>query len=307
MQRRWRGSGWGASVTISFVKYEGLGNDFLVVEGASASAEQARRWCDRRRGVGADGVLVVAPAEGADARMIVLNADGSRPQMCGNGLRCVAAHVMERQGRREGALVILTDAGPMRCEVQGGQGAWSVFVQGRAASFDPEEVGVARGARPVEGAPLVVEVGGERVGLWLCSVGNPHAVLFVEDAAADLREVALRLGPAVGALGVFTQGVNVGCARVEAGGLRVALAVYERGAGLTLACGTGAAAAAAVAVARALAPALTPLAVALPGGDLEIVIGAPDGAGRRENTTRGPARRVFEGTLAPWLATTEEL
>ena len=107
---------------LVFEKYEGLGNDFVVVEPArqeDVSIEAARRMCDRRLGVGADGVLLVLPpvTDGAAGRMVVINADGSIPEMCGNGLRCVALHVARRRGVPDGSLTFDTDAGPKPCAI----------------------------------------------------------------------------------------------------------------------------------------------------------------------------------------------
>ena len=104
--------------SLDFEKYEGLGNDFVVIEAAderAVSVDLARKLCDRRLGIGADGVLLVLPGQdGTDGRMVVLNADGSIPEMCGNGLRCVALHVARRRGLAEGTLRFDTGAGKVK-------------------------------------------------------------------------------------------------------------------------------------------------------------------------------------------------
>ncbi|HEX6766807.1 MAG TPA: hypothetical protein VF103_15035, partial [Polyangiaceae bacterium] len=122
---------------LDFEKYEGTGNDFVVVDAeveSAVSPADARVLCDRRFGIGADGVLLVTPAAGAArAKMIVLNADGSRPEMCGNGLRCVALHLARRDGLSQADLVIDTDAGPKHARVS------------RSAAGDDAEVTVGMG------------------------------------------------------------------------------------------------------------------------------------------------------------------
>lgn len=256
-----------------FSKYEGLGNDFVVVEAATSDAvtsAEAARVCDRRFGVGADGVLLVLPGRtpGAVARMRVINADGSIPEMCGNGLRCVAVHVARARGLDRGELLVDTDAGPRACVVDG------------------PRVRVDMGIVRVSGA-RELSLAGEGLSVVVADAGNPHAVALGEFS----REDVARLGPQVATHASFPQGTNAEFARLT-GPRSIDLAVWERGVGLTLACGTGACATAAVACALGLAPRGVPLAVTLPGGPLEITI---DDDGRA--LMRGPARRVFSGVL----------
>ncbi|MEM9069744.1 MAG: diaminopimelate epimerase [Myxococcota bacterium] len=252
---------------MRFAKYEGLGNDFIVVQ-AAVDAAQARALCDRHRGVGADGVLIVDPSERS---MRVINADGSVPEMCGNGLRCVVWH-LERTGAASGELVMQTDAGPHRCWIHG---PGDIEVEMRGAVFEPASVPV-QAAAPMIDAPFL-----DDVRLTAVSMGNPHAVTF--DAVSEATEFAKRVqGDAR-----FPEGVNVGFGASIDGGF--SLRVYERGVGWTEACGTGACAAAAAAVATDRASKDTPIAIELPGGRLTIVV--QDGAVRM----RGPARHVFDG------------
>ncbi|HVY44721.1 MAG TPA: diaminopimelate epimerase, partial [Minicystis sp.] len=189
-------------MTIRFEKWEGLGNDFLLIEAAPFAAEVVKRLCDRRRGVGGDGVLFVegAPAEGA-ARMTVLNADGSRPEMCGNGVRCVAGLVVARRGLAEATIEILTDAGPRACRV-------------RAAARGVYEVSVDMGAVTL-GAELVIDDAGRAHRFTTADVGNPHAVTFApfDDAAID------RVGARVAA--APPAGFNAEFCRASAGGVDV--------------------------------------------------------------------------------------
>lgn len=258
---------------VRFEKWEGLGNDFVVLEGVAMTPEGARRLCDRRRGVGADGVLIV---DRARPRMEVWNADGSRPEMCGNGLRCVAAYLVSRGGPGEG-LSIATDAGARRCDVA-------------PAGGDDYEVLVEMG-RARLGEPLVVAALGREHRFQSVDMGNPHAVTFEPYAEEAIDEVGPRVAAAP------AEGVNVEFCRVgapDAGGARrIDVTVWERGVGRTLACGTGACAAAAAACELGLAPFGAPIQVTLPGGELGVTV-AP---GTRELSMRGPARRVFSGEV----------
>jgi diaminopimelate epimerase len=258
--------------SLKFAKYEGLGNDFIVVDAVEereVSPERAAQLCDRRFGVGADGVLLVLPprAPGCEARMRVLNADGSVPEMCGNGVRCVALHVAEARGLRAGTVRVETDAGERACEVD-------------AAGMVTVDMGLVRvlGER-------AVEVDGRQVVLAIADAGNPHAVLFGAFARGDVEH----LGPRIATHPAFPRGTNVEFACVLGDGID--LVVWERGVGITLACGTGACATAAVACDKGLAERGKPVTVRLPGGPLEITIG-DDGRA----TMRGPARRVFTGS-----------
>jgi diaminopimelate epimerase len=259
-------------MALRFAKYQGLGNDFVVVEGDELmSADRARRLCDRRRGVGADGVLSILPARaGGAAYMHIYNSDGSVAAMCGNGVRCVARHLAETRALA-GDLVVETDAGPRRCRIV------------RGAGGAVETIAVDMGPARVEGEQ-VFEVAGERLHALRVSMGNPHAVFF--DRAT--RERAAAIGPLVEA--AVPGGVNVGFATVRDGG--VDLVVWERGAGLTEACGTGACAAAVAAVNTGRAQPGAPIEVRLPGGPLAIVVG-PDLVAVE---MRGPAEKAFDGT-----------
>jgi diaminopimelate epimerase len=258
-------------VTLRFSKYHGLGNDFVLVEGPLMDPARARRICDRHRGVGADGVVTILPARtpGAVVTMHIYNPDGSVAEMCGNAIRCLAVHLAATRGA-PAELVIDTGAGPKRCTLH------------RGASGVVEAVSVEMGPARVEGEQDF-EVAGERLHAIRVNMGNPHAVLF------DLptRERAGAVGPRIEA--AVTGGINVGFARPGAAGID--LVVWERGAGLTDACGTGACAAAVAAVRSGAAAAGAPIEVRLPGGPLAITV-APDLVGV---TMRGPATHVFDG------------
>ncbi|MDB4989983.1 MAG: Diaminopimelate epimerase [Myxococcaceae bacterium] len=282
----------------SFAKYEGLGNDFLVVEQARfprVTSELARKLCDRHFGVGGDGVLITGVSEGR-AFMRVVNADGSTPEMCGNGLRCVALYLADRGLVRDVAFEVATDAGPHHVRVSRdpdmSHGAALhraiVEVQMRAASLAARDVLRDAGSEHVIDQPFEVE--GRSLHVTAVSMGNPHVVLFDELAspAADMQH----LGPRIEQDARFRAGANVGFARLR-DAENVDLTVWERGVGFTLACGTGACAAAVAAVETGRARRGVPLTVHLPGGPLRIVVGE---SGTPISMT-GPARRVFEGEL----------
>ena len=274
---------------LSFSKVEGLGNDFILLDrldqgpgGLEREVEWARgiaaRLCDRRTGIGADGILVVGPPKSEDAlgSMIVVNADGSRPEMCGNGLRCVAAFLASRY--RVDAVRVDTDAGHRDCQI--------VDFRGNATDVTID-MGPARalGKRtPKAGA------GREFIGI---SVGNPHAVCFVA-ANEDLETLARSYGPGVENDPAYQPDkTNVEFATREADG-SLTLWVWERGVGITQACGTGACATAAAALGEGLITADAPVIVRLPGGALTIVAPGDPLAGVQMT---GPSRHVFTGVV----------
>jgi len=275
-------------VGIAFTKMHGLGNDFVVIdavrEPVDLDAATVRRIADRRRGVGCDQVLVVEPGrDGAEFGYRIFNADGGEVEQCGNGARCVARFVRGRG---------LTDADRIAFATRGGTIRTQRLADGRIAvdmgvpCFDPAEVPfVADGAADRH----ELEVDGEAWRVGVVSMGNPHAVLAVEDVdTAPVRT----LGPAIERHPRFPHRANAGFMQIE-GPERIRLRVWERGVGETAACGTGACAAVAVGRRRdALAESVT---VALAGGELVI-----DWAGGDNPLwMTGPATTVFEGTLAP--------
>jgi diaminopimelate epimerase len=260
---------------LRFDKYEGLGNDFIVVDGEVALATDRVTWlCDRHFGIGADGVLVVSRplSAGARATMTVQNADGSRPEMCGNGLRCVALHLARQDGVEGAEYVVDTDAGPRRCVVE--------------RRGDTANVTTDMGRAEPQG-DCTAELDGRTFSFQRVSMGNPHAISLggtLDGAAVD------RLGPSVSA--AIHGGTNVEFVG-ERGPRSFDVIVWERGVGRTLACGTGAAAVAAALALAGRAPFGEPLEIRLPGGSLEVSVTE----GTLEVRLRGPARRVFSGEL----------
>jgi diaminopimelate epimerase len=274
-------------MALRFSKYEGLGNDFVIVDNAELSVAQAVTLCDRHRGIGADGVLLFASAQAGAPRMRVINADGSRPEMCGNGLRCVALHAVRRGGAEPGReFVVETDSGPHACRVAEDARTSLVEVSMRAASLAPSEVPVIA-ERELLDEPF--EVAGTRLRVSCVSMGNPHAVTF-DDVTVSARA---QLGPLLETHARFPNRANIGFARVL-GPQSLELAVWERGVGFTEACGTGACACAVAAVETGRAERRRPIEVRLPGGPLQIRVGE---RGERIAMT-GPARWVFDGEIA---------
>jgi diaminopimelate epimerase len=273
----------------AFFKYEGLGNDFVIVERA-VDRDAAIAWCDRHRGIGGDGVLIVTASDKPRIfHMKVINADGSVPEMCGNGIRCVALHLARTQRAPLGEpFEIATDAGPHICRVldlgDDAARAGLVEVMMRHASLQPIEIGL-HSQEPFVDVPIAV--GDGKLHVTAVSMGNPHAVTF--DDVGDRR---IELGPRVEKHALFARGANAGFARMT-GAQAMELRVFERGSGWTEACGTGACAAAVAAVETGRARRHEPLQVTLPGGPLTITVGEHDA----RICMTGPARYVFAGEV----------
>ena len=272
---------------MRFFKYHGIGNDFVMLadveDRLSLTPEMVRALCDRRFGIGGDGVIRVAPGDvDTDLFMDYVNSDGSIGEMCGNGIRCLAVFV-----RDEG----LTDKTELRVGTRAGIKIVSFTDDGRVRVdmgppiFVPDEV-------PVEwsGADALhakIELEDSVVEATCLSMGNPHAVIFTEDEPGDPRPV----GSAIEKHAMFPQGTNVEFARVISPE-HVEMRVWERGSGETLACGTGACAVAVAA--KLVAGAGDRVTVSLPGGDLEV-----EWSGSLEDEApvylTGPALRSFAG------------
>jgi len=257
---------------MRFAKLHGLGNDFVLLDlrggGEPLPAERALQLCDRHLGVGADGILTLLPGE----RMLVQNADGSVPEMCGNGARCAALWIATAGGTKpaQAHVMLLTDAGSRPCVVE---------------TSDPRSglVEVDMGFGQIEAArPL--PLGDRSVDAWPVSMGNPHRVMFVDGNPLSL---AKEFGPAL------SRAEDANIEFVTRNGVQAwRAAVYERGAGLTQACGTGACAVAVAAVTRGYSLRNQEILVELPGGVLSVRVDL-------ENRVhmRGPAQLVFVGEI----------
>jgi diaminopimelate epimerase len=274
---------------------QGAGNDFVVLDGVSApialAPAQLARLADRHFGVGADQILLVEPARanGVDFRYRIFNADGGEVEQCGNGARCFVRYVRDRglTAKREIRVETLAGIIAPRLEDDG-----RVTVDMGAPAFEPSRVPFdTTGLAPLARHPRVdvwpLEVPGATLPIVVVSMGNPHAVQVVPDVAA--APVATQ-GPLVEHHPRFPQRVNAGYMQVE-GRSRIRLRVYERGAGETLACGTGACAAVAAGIRLGLLD--SPVEVHTRGGELTI---AWRGADNPVYMT-GPAQTVFEGEI----------
>jgi diaminopimelate epimerase len=284
-----------------FAKYHGLGNDFIVVDLRAASATEAaavqapasvRAACDRQFGIGADGVLAILPSQQADVRMRVLNADGSEAEMCGNGIRCVAKELHDRGGLSRRELAIETGAGRLVCELTS-DGVTVAMGAPRLARGEIPMVGPA-GERCIA-QPLAVSDGDHSVALELTcvSMGNPHAVAFVE-SRERAWQLARSVGPVLEHHAWFPQRTNAELAHVV-GRSEIELVVWERGCGITLACGTGACATTVAAMLTGKCDERGPVQVHLPGGTLAIEV-LP---GYTNVRMHGPAAHVFDGEYEP--------
>jgi diaminopimelate epimerase len=270
---------------VRCTKHEGTGNDFLVVldpdDDVRLSVAQVRLLCDRRRGIGADGIIRVGPGrQGCDLSMELRNADGSDAEMSGNGIRCLA------QAAVDGGLV-----SPPRFTVATAGGVRTVnFVAGESPGWARASVDMGR----VTLGPDQPQDFADRKART-ADVGNPHLVLFgPEVASVDIAVLGPQLQTA------FSDGINVEwiCRTDDADGATLELRVWERGAGETLACGTGSVAAAAAARAWGVVPDSGPIRVRNPGGLLEVTLGADAG---EPAFLAGPVRKVADIDIHPGL------
>ncbi len=255
---------------LPFRKMNGLGNDFAVIDArasaVSLSAEATRRLADRRSGVGCDQVIVLEPSPRADAFMRILNADGSEVGACGNATRCIAGLLAGELGRP--GIAIETAAGLLQSQVHGDG---RVTVDMGAPRLGWQDIPLSRAFADTSAIDFTVETcGGPLTGPGVVNVGNPHCVFFVEDLDAyDLAEI----GPRVEHDSLFPERVNVSLAQILSND-SIRLHVWERGAGLTQACGTAACATGVAAVRRGLTG--RKVEIALPGGVLGIEWRASD-------------------------------
>jgi diaminopimelate epimerase len=268
---------------LPFLKMHGAGNDFVVLDGRALpigfSGPQARWIADRRLGVGCDQIIIIeTDAAGADAFMRILNADGSESGACGNATRCVAALLAEETGQRR--ITIRTSAGLLPAEILG-PGLVEVDMGEPRLEWDEIPLSAAADTLHLKIAMGPVEDPAT------CSMGNPHATFFV----ADLTHIQVEtIGPALERHRSFPERANIGFAQIESPD-RIRLRVWERGSGLTLACGSGACAALVNAHRRGLSRRSATLI--LDGGELTITWRAED----NHVLMKGPAVTAFAGHL----------
>jgi len=273
---------------LRFTKMHGIGNDYVYVdlfrERVDDPPALAREMSDRHFGVGADGLILVGPSDSADVSMRIFNADGSEAEMCGNGIRCVAKYARERGLARSDEVRIQTRAGVKVVRVfwEGGRVT--------RARVDMGQPGLRRADIPMTGPPdercvnVPLRLADAMFRVTCVSMGNPHCVIFVPDVEAVPLE---RFGPAMEHHPAFPRRTNVHFVQVL-GRDRVRMRTWERGSGVTLACGTGASA---VCVAGTLTDRTDrAIRATLPGGDLDL-----EWSGDGHVFMTGPATEVFSG------------
>lgn len=273
---------------MQFVKYEATGNDFILVQ----AAEDARNWpplaralCHRHFGVGADGLLVLT-STAPPFKLLMFNPDGSLAEVCGNGLRCFAKHVVEAGMAPSGEIVVETGAGPRHVlPYPQGNSVRQVRVNMAQPLFRAEQIPIAEQIDIIPILDYPLTVGRRRLLLGLVSMGNPHAVAFIQSPLA--RFPLGQIGHRVEHHSLFPQRVNFEIARVL-DRQHIEARVWERGAGETLACGSGACAIAVVAHLKGYVD--DQVKVNLPGGSLTI-----DWPGKGDVHLSGEVRRVFNG------------
>ena len=273
---------------LSFSKMHGAGNDFVVIDGVTQvvelTAAHIKRIADRRRGIGCDQVLLLTAPDNPDAdfRYSIFNADGSRAGQCGNGARCVGRFLREKKLTRQRELTLLTDGESLSLSIaEDGR----VFAGLAAPNFNPESVpfSVAEMA-----AQYQLGVQGQKLSIGVLSMGNPHAILMVDDC--DSAPVTT-LGPLIESHERFPDRVNVGFLQVNSP-TEAKLRVYERGVGETEACGSGACAAAVHGIQLGLLE--SDVTMQLPGGKLTVSWAG----GSNTVWLGGPTASVFDGTIS---------
>jgi diaminopimelate epimerase len=271
---------------MKFTKMHALGNDFILIDARSAGikkpSELSKRLCKRRFGVGADQMLLLEKSKSADFKMRIFNSDGSEVEMCGNGIRCLARYIWDRGLSRKKTLDIETPAGIIRPAKSGDM----VRVDMGEPILEAKDIPVKAKGDVID---LPLRIGDKTFNITCVSMGNPHAVVFM-DKAEDLERFPVGLyGSAVETHKMFPKRTNVEFVEVI-GKSEIRMRVWERGAGETPACGTGASAAAVASSLKGLTG--KRVTVHLDGGDLQI---------EWENDNRvymtGPAEEVFLGEI----------
>ena len=264
-----------------FEKWQGCGNDFIIINSINTEkiddAEKIIKLCDRHFGIGADGVIYVLPSEVADVRMRIFNADGSEPEMCGNGIRCFTRYLL---GNKSDSLTVETGAGVLTVQLENNL----VTVDMGEPILAAEKIPVNFDKEKVIAEPL--EVGGETFKITCVSLGNPHCVIFVDDLSKINLE---KIGSKFENHKIFPRRTNTEFAEVISRN-ELKMRVWERGSGITLACGTGTCATVVAANLNNLAD--RSATVHLDGGDLKI-----DWHENNHVYMTGAAEKVFDGII----------
>jgi len=276
---------------MQFTKMHGIGNDYVYVDGSRQAVADppavARAVSDRQFGIGSDGLILILPSDCADVRMRMFNADGSEGKMCGNGIRCVAKYAWDHGLARKNPIHVETASGIKTIDLQvGADGtAAAATVDMGPPMLKPADIPADFPAEDGKIVDAPLTAGGRKFAITCVSMGNPHAIIYTDDAAAvDLE----KYGPAIELHPKFPERINVHFVQVHSPA-EVTMRTWERGSGVTLACGTGASAVvvAGVLTGRGGRRAL----VHLPGGDLDIEWRESD----NHVMMTGPAKEVFEG------------
>ncbi|HMK42621.1 MAG TPA: diaminopimelate epimerase [Dissulfurispiraceae bacterium] len=273
-------------MNVPFTKMHGTGNDFIVIDCRTAPLPDPKsfavRYCRRRFGIGADQLLLLYPSAVADFRMLIFNADGSEVEMCGNGIRCFAKYIWDRKISDKALLDVETLAGIIRPERAGEM----VKVDMGVPILKPDLIPVnAEGDGPVVDHPI--EALDRTFNATFVSMGNPHAVIVLDD---DVTKFPVeKYGPVIERHPLFPKRINVEFVNLTSDS-DVVMRVWERGSGITLACGTGATATGVAAMVKGLTR--KRVTVHLLGGDLVI-----EWAENGHAYMTGPAEEVFEGTV----------
>jgi diaminopimelate epimerase len=282
---------------INFTKMHGLGNDFILIDclqhsfgpDRSIFGESAKKLCDRRFGIGADQILILEHSETADFKMLIFNADGSEVEMCGNGIRCLAKYIWDRKLSGKNVLAIETLAGIIKPEKAGEM----IKVDMGEPIFEPEKIPVhlihpsSFIPHPLGGiVDYPLQIADKEFRITCVSMGNPHAVIVVDDFA---KFPVTYYGPMIEAHAIFPRKTNVEFIEIISG-KEIKMRVWERGSGETMACGTGACAAAVASNIKGLTGGK--VTIHLLGGDLLI-----ERASDNHVYMTGPAVEVFEGII----------
>jgi diaminopimelate epimerase len=275
--------------TLQFTKMHGLGNDFILIPDGvphlATAADLAIRLCDRRRGIGADGLVFLTPTSEANLAMRIFNPDGSEAEQCGNALRCVALYAYERLQIRRERLLVATASGVKIAEIQLVDGhAVAVRVAMGRPTLEAAAIPIAAQTNPVPTCRL--ELAGRSFEIHAVGIGVPHAVIFVDDLAGVPLEA---WGSLIEQHALFPRKTNVEFVRRRHAD-ELEMRVWERGVGVTLACGSGACATLVAAVRSGRSNRRA--AVHMPGGSLHI-----EWAGDDQLFMTGPATFVFEGHI----------
>jgi diaminopimelate epimerase len=285
---------------LKFTKMHGLGNNYVIFNqlddpGNVLEEEQypelSRKVSEINYGIGSDGIILIGHSQKADFKMRIFNVDGSEAKSCGNGLRCVAKYIFDHGYISRRNFTIETLGGMVSVEVEEGRTGKDHL---SFVTVDMGKPGLQKASIPMQGDPAARAIdelytfGKQSLRITCVSMGNPHAIIFTEDVQAINVE---RLGPVIEHSSLFPERVNIGWVQVK-GPREIEYRVWERGSGVTMACGTGACAAVVAATVNGFVDPHQPITVHLPGGDLEI-IWDEDGHVRK----RGEAAYICSGEL----------